>query len=61
MPEAREPGADGDQQTDGRREVHAIVPYLCMIALAGLIGLFLLAYLWLLRDEIIAVLRQSTG
>ncbi len=40
-------------------ELHPAVPYLWMLGLAGLIGIFLLAYLWQYRDEIISILRQT--
>jgi hypothetical protein len=53
------PEGDGEHSTDERPERAVIVPYLWVLALAGLVSLFLLAYLWLLLDEIIAVIRQA--
>jgi hypothetical protein len=52
--------ANGEHSTDKRPEMSPMVPYLWVLALAALVGVFLLAYIWLLRDEIFAVLRQAT-
>jgi hypothetical protein len=59
MANSREPVADGRPSTDERPDWDVIGPYLLILTLAGIVGLLLLAYLWLLRDEIIAVLRQA--
>ena len=41
------------------RELHPAAPYLVVLGLAIVMGLFLAAYIWSYRAEIIRILTQS--
>ena len=61
MPGDHETANQAGQPKTERGDMHPIFPYLFVLGLAGLIGLSLLAYLWLLRDEILTILRQAAS
>jgi hypothetical protein len=57
-PERPAPSAD-DAARPATDTPNAVTPYLTMVGLAVAIGLVLLIYLWLERDEIVRILSVS--